>query len=135
VAKTGSSAPLNDFHAWIKKVSPPMFDWDAKHLKHVIEKLQLVTEGKIKRLMIFMAPRHGKSELVTIRYTAWRLMKDPKLKVILASYAQALANRFSRNIRNTLADTLVRTACVSGRPVRRALRNRIFNAETLRRRV
>jgi predicted phage terminase large subunit-like protein len=104
VAKTGSSAPLNDFHAWIKKVSPPMFDWDAKHLKHVIEKLQLVTEGKIKRLMIFMPPRHGKSELVTIRYTAWRLMKDPKLKVILASYAQALANRFSRNIRNTLAE-------------------------------
>jgi predicted phage terminase large subunit-like protein len=104
VAKTGSSAPLNEFHEWIKKVSPPMFDWDAKHLRHVIEKLQLFTEGKIKRLMIFMPPRHGKSELVTTRYTAWRLMKDPTLKVILASYAQALANRFSRNIRNTLAE-------------------------------
>jgi predicted phage terminase large subunit-like protein len=96
--------PLNDFHAWIKKVSPPGYDWDAAHLRHVIEKLQLFTEGKIKKLMIFMPPRHGKSELVTTRYTAWRLMKDPTLKVILASYAQSLANRFSRNIRNTLAE-------------------------------
>jgi predicted phage terminase large subunit-like protein len=103
-ARSKGMKPLNEFHAWIKKVSPPMFDWDAPHLRHVIEKLQLFTEGKIKRLMIFMPPRHGKSELVTTRYTAWRLMKDPTLKVILASYAQALANRFSRNIRNTLAE-------------------------------
>ena len=96
--RRSANRPLNEFHRWLKKVSPPMFDWDAKHLKLLIKTLQLVTEGKIKRLMIFMPPRHGKSELVTTRYTAWRLMKDPSLKVILASYAQALANRFSRNI-------------------------------------
>ncbi len=102
--KKGTSAPLNAFHAWIKKVSPPMFDWDAPHLKLLIKTLQLVTEGKIKRLMIFMPPRHGKSELVTMRYTAWRLLMEPALKVILASYNQHLANRFSRGIRNTLAE-------------------------------
>ncbi len=99
-----SQEPLNAFHAWIKKVSPPMFDWDAPHLKLLIKTLQLVTEGKIKRLMIFMPPRHGKSELVTMRYTAWRLLMEPALKVILASYNQHLANRFSRGIRNTLAE-------------------------------
>ena len=46
--------------------------------------------------MIFMPPRHGKSETVTIRYTAWRLEKDPTLNVILGSYNQKLANKFSR---------------------------------------
>ncbi len=46
-----------------------------------------------------MPPRHGKSETVTIRYTAWRLERDPKLNIILGSYNQKLANRFSRRIR------------------------------------
>ncbi len=54
--------------------------------------------------MIFMPPRHGKSELVTVRYTAWRLRQDPSLNVILASYGQDLANRFSRKIKRVLID-------------------------------
>lgn len=46
-----------------------------------------------------MPPRHSKSETVTVRYTAWRLICDPKMNVILGSYNQRLANRFSRKIR------------------------------------
>lgn len=49
--------------------------------------------------MIFMPPRHGKSEMVTVRYTAWRLLLEPELRVIVGSYAQQLANRFSRSIK------------------------------------
>lgn len=49
--------------------------------------------------MIFMPPRHGKSELVTVRYLAWRLERDPTMNIILGSYNQKLANRFSRRIR------------------------------------
>lgn len=49
--------------------------------------------------MIFMPPRHSKSETVTIRYTAWRLIREPGMNVILACYNQRLANRFSRKIR------------------------------------
>lgn len=46
-----------------------------------------------------MPPRHGKSEMVTVRYTAWRLMRDAGLNVILGSYNQRLADRFSRKIK------------------------------------
>ena len=49
--------------------------------------------------MIFLPPRHGKSELVTVRYSAWRLEMEPTLNVIIGSYNQKLANRFSRKIR------------------------------------
>jgi predicted phage terminase large subunit-like protein len=49
--------------------------------------------------MIFLPPRHSKSETVTVRYTAWRLERDPKMNIILGSYNQKLANRFSRKIR------------------------------------
>lgn len=61
--------------------------------------LDQVTSGECKRLMIFLPPRHGKSETVTVHYAAWRLERDPMLNVIIGSYNQKLANRFSRKVR------------------------------------
>ncbi|MGD9563718.1 MAG: phage terminase large subunit [Pyrinomonadaceae bacterium] len=92
-----------DFHAWLKAVSPNM-NWDWAHIRYITEKLKAVTDGGCKRLMIFLPPRHGKSELVTVRYTAWRLTQNPKMNVILAGYNQHLANRFSRKIKHSLFD-------------------------------
>lgn len=50
-------------------------------------------------MMIFVPPRHGKSTLVTERFTAWNIERDPRLRVILAAYNQTLADKFSRRIR------------------------------------
>ena len=36
--------------------------------------------------MIFMPPRHGKSELASKRFPAWCLGRDPKRQIIAASY-------------------------------------------------
>jgi predicted phage terminase large subunit-like protein len=49
--------------------------------------------------MIFAPPRHGKSQHVTVRYPVWRLLRESDLPIILASYNQFLANRFSRQAR------------------------------------
>lgn len=57
-----------------------------------------------------MPPRHGKSETVTIRYTAWRLHRDPSLSVILGCYNQRLANRFSRRIRRVAEERKIMLA-------------------------
>jgi predicted phage terminase large subunit-like protein len=89
------------FQAWLRKVSPE-FTWDWKYQQYVYKKLKRVTDGLCKRLMIFMPPRHGKSELVTQRYAAWRLKRDPKMRVVVASYNQKLANRFARGIKRIL---------------------------------
>lgn len=62
-----------------------------------------VTSGEVKRLMLFVPPRHGKSELVTVRYALWRLLREPRMNVIIASYNQKLANRFSRKMKNLAA--------------------------------
>jgi predicted phage terminase large subunit-like protein len=98
-----------DFHAWLKRVSPTMH-WDWKHQLHIIEQLEKVTSGECKRLMIFLPPRHGKSELVTVRYSAWRLQRDPSLNMILGSYNQQLANRFSRKVRKVIIEAEVQQA-------------------------
>jgi len=116
-----------DFHSWLRRVSPGM-TWEWKHQEVIIDQLRKVTEGDCKRLMIFLPPRHGKSELVSVRYTAWRMQKDPSMNVILGSYNQRLADRMSRKIRTVVcdseairlgadrsADTLVRMSVASTR--------------------
>jgi predicted phage terminase large subunit-like protein len=66
----------------------------------IAEKLEAVEHGEIDRLMIFMPPRHGKSELASKRFPAWCLGRDPKRQIIAASYNSDLANDFGRNVRN-----------------------------------
>ena len=102
-AAAGGPDPLDDFHAWLKTL-PSIWTWDWKHQLYLYDRLKEVTDGTCKRLMIFMPPRHGKSEMVTVRYTAWRMLRDPSINVILGSYNQQLANRFSRKIRRVLCD-------------------------------
>ncbi|HEY2846693.1 MAG TPA: phage terminase large subunit [Pyrinomonadaceae bacterium] len=96
------SALALDFDQWIRQVAPTL-DWDATHLLMVFIALHKVTTGETKRLMIFMPPRHGKSEMVTVHYPVWRLERDKKFSVILGSYNQTLANKFSRRIRKLAA--------------------------------
>ena len=96
---------FDNFQTWLERVSPGM-TWTWKHQIVLYEHLKRITDGTNKRLMIFMPPRHGKSELVTVRYAAWRLRRDPKMKIILASYGQELANTFSRKIKNVICEDL-----------------------------
>ncbi len=85
------------FDKWLRTATPGM-TWTARHHRFIVENLDRVTSGECKRLMIFVPPRHGKSELVTVRYAAWRMLCEPGRNVIIGSYNQALANRFSRKV-------------------------------------
>lgn len=76
----------------------------ARHHTLIAEKLEQVERGEIDRLMIFMPPRHGKSELASKRFPAWCLGRDPKRQIIAASYNSDLANDFGRNVRNIVAE-------------------------------
>ena len=86
------------FQTWLR-TTMPQWTWDWKHQRYIYKKLWRVTNGKCRRLMVFMPPRHGKSEMVTVRYAAWRIEMNPELNVIIGSYNQKLANKFSRKIR------------------------------------
>jgi len=96
---------LPDFPDWITTTAPN-WTWNWRHQLYLYERLEMVTTGEIKRLMIFMPPRHSKSETVTVRYTAWRMLRDPNMNIILGSYNQRLANRFSRKIRKLVGEAM-----------------------------
>lgn len=78
----------------------------APHHRLIARKLEAVARGEVKRLMIFMPPRHGKSRLASEFFPAWFLGRNPKQQVIACTYAQELANDFGRKVRNQLQDPL-----------------------------
>lgn len=68
------------------------------------QKLVDVAMGRTKRLMVFMPPRHGKSELIS-RYTpAWYLGNWPDKKVMLCSYSDQFANSWGRRARDVFKE-------------------------------
>lgn len=80
--------------------------WDAAHQLHLYAALERVTSGECKKLIIALPPRHFKSETVTIRYAAKRMIDNPDMRVIIGSYNQTLAVRFSRRIRNIVREEI-----------------------------
>lgn len=75
----------------------------ARHHELIADKLEAVERGEIDRLMIFIPPRHGKSELVSVRTPAWYLGRNPTHQIICASYGHKLAAKFGRQVRNIIA--------------------------------
>lgn len=74
------------------------------HHHLLCEKLEAVEREEIKRLLITMPPRHGKSELASKRFPAWFLGRNPKKQIITTSYNASLASNFGRDVRNILKD-------------------------------
>lgn len=83
------------FQEWLPQVTPK-YVWSWAHLLLIFSALDDVVAGRIKRLMIFMPPRSGKSEAVTVRFPAWFIERDPTMRFIIAAYNVSLASKFSR---------------------------------------
>lgn len=63
-----------------------------------------VAEKKSPRLMLLVPPRHGKSELASIRFPAWHLGHYPDHEVINCGYNMDLPMKFSRKVREMMRD-------------------------------
>lgn len=76
----------------------------AEHLRKLNNKLLDVANGKCKRLMVFMPPRHGKSELISKYFPAWYIGMNPDKRIILASYEADQAAGFGQKARDLLEE-------------------------------
>lgn len=63
-----------------------------------------VAEEKNPRLMLFVPPRHGKSQICSRTFPAWHLGHYPWHEFISTSYSGTLAMSFSRYVRGVLRD-------------------------------
>ena len=65
------------------------------HLEVIAAKLMAVRQGKIRRLIIHLPPRHLKSLLASIAFPAWCLGHDPSAQFLSVSYAQDLPDKLA----------------------------------------
>lgn len=72
----------------------------AKHHLFLIEKLEAVVRGEIKRLAIFMPPGSAKSTYGSVLFPPWFLSQRPDASILTASHSADLATAFGRRARN-----------------------------------
>lgn len=100
--------PTPEDYAFTRLLAYAAYQWpnyaDAPHHRLIARKLEAVERGEIRRLMISMPPRHGKSMLASEFFPAWYIGRNPDHYVIAATYAQELADDFGRKVRNQIAD-------------------------------
>jgi predicted phage terminase large subunit-like protein len=87
-----------DFMAFVHEMWPGFIN--GAHHKIMAKKFQEIAEGKCKRLIINMPPRHTKSEFASYLLPAWFLGKYPDKKIIQCSNTAELAVGFGRKVRN-----------------------------------
>jgi predicted phage terminase large subunit-like protein len=90
----------DDFLSFVKCVWPEFIE--GAHHRHVAQKFNDIAEGKIKRLIINMPPRHTKSEFASYLLPAWKVGRNPKLKIIQVTHTGELAIRFGRKAKNLI---------------------------------
>ncbi|MFN3652344.1 MAG: phage terminase large subunit [Armatimonadota bacterium] len=77
----------------------PRYRW-YRHCDALAAVLQRLADGEVKRLMVFMPPRHGKSETVSRLFPAYYLLRFPERWVGLCSYGAELAHTLSRSAKD-----------------------------------
>ena len=87
-----------NFLSFVKYVWPEFIE--GSHHKIINKKFNDLAQGKIKRLIINMPPRHTKSEFASYLLPAWMIGKNPKLKIIQATHTADLAIDFGRKTKN-----------------------------------
>ena len=93
-----------DFLTFIKHVYPG-YKVGPHHAK-LARIFEEIAAGKKKRVIVNIAPRHGKSEMISYLAPAWFLGKYPHKKVIMASHTADLAVNFGRRVRNLVGSDL-----------------------------
>ena len=72
------------------------------HLDIIAANLTAVREGRIRRLIINLPPRHLKSLMASIAFPAWCLGHGPSAQILCVSYAQDLADKLARDCRSIM---------------------------------
>lgn len=93
----------NSLYEFIKyyythELKKPFFEnW---HVKLIAETLERMYAGEIKRLIVNVPPRSGKTDLVTRFFPVWALCRNPRLKFIATGYSTTLTQTFSGQARD-----------------------------------
>jgi len=80
----------------------------ADYLQLMADLLMRVEEGKYKRVLVNLPPRHMKSMMTSVLYVAWRLGRNPTAKFVTISYGDDLAHDLSGMTRTLMQSDIYR---------------------------
>lgn len=81
------------------------YGWEfSAHHYLIMEKLQMVSEGKIKNLAIFTPPGASKSSYCSLLFPAWYMGNHPNSRVLACTHTDEFAKTWGRKVRNICLD-------------------------------
>ena len=95
-----NEACRDNFLTFVRSMWPEFIAGRHHHI--IVEKLERVARGELKRLIINMAPRHTKSEFASFLFPAWMMGRNPRMKIIQATHTTELAVNFGRKTKNLI---------------------------------
>lgn len=72
------------------------------HQEKICQAMELVVIGDVKRLIINIPPRSGKTEIAIVNFASWCMGNFPDSEFIHSSYSKRLATNNAYNIRETI---------------------------------
>lgn len=110
------------FERCFATVNPSLPFQDGWHLHAIADALRRVDDGEIRHLVVAQPPRTGKSLMVSVAYTAWRLGRDPATRVICVSSENRLVHLLAASFRAVVESDWYRRAFPAFRIDRRGNR-------------
>lgn len=80
------------------------------HVEAMANLVQEIDQGAQRRVIVTVPPRHLKSTVMTVAHIAWRLGRNPRLKILLVSYAKELSEDLLGKVRSLMAHPWYRSA-------------------------
>jgi predicted phage terminase large subunit-like protein len=85
------------------RIVTPQWNWNWPHLRALDVALDKVIGGEIRRLIVVMPTRIGKTEKVSVRFPSYALELHPDWPMMVTAYNDKYASRLSRKIRRVAA--------------------------------
>ena len=83
---------------WATDVLTPSGFTPSAHHRFLLNSLDKVTTGEVKRLLVLMPPGSAKSTYASVIFPIWWFMQHPNSSVIAACHTASLVEHFSRRI-------------------------------------
>ena len=77
----------------------------APHIQILANEITKLTfqEGYKDRLCVSMPPQHSKSSLITVAYTVWLILQNPKTRILVVNAEGTLSEMFGLQIRDLIS--------------------------------
>lgn len=93
-----------------RTLNPSVTIEDSWHLHAIAAALRQVDRGEILNLIVALPPRSGKSWMISVAYTAWRLGRDASTRIIAVSSDNRLVHLLAASFRAVVESDWYRRA-------------------------